>query len=71
MSAVAATKFRVYRRCVCADVIVESLYCLVGWVSDNFGGCGLGETVNERVNNSHGCLGGRYWWDVVVRVLLL
>ena len=71
MSVVAAAEFRVYQRCVCSDVIVESLDRFVDWGANNFGGCGIGETVNERVNSSHGCLGGQYWWDAVVRVSLL
>ena len=42
---VAAAKFRVYQRCVCTDVIFELLDQFIGWGANNFGGCGLGETL--------------------------
>ena len=67
---VSAAKIGVHRRSICADIVVEALYGFVGWNARNLGWCGFGETVNERVDGSHGGLGGRYWWDAVLRSLL-
>ena len=62
---VSAAEISVHQRSIRADIVVEALDGFIGWKARNLGGCGLGETVNERVDGSHGGLGGRYWWDVM------